>query len=85
MRTFGIKKKKQNEKEDSVQQTKVFYSNDITQLKETIGAQRDTMTGNMITYEEKLQESKHSLQSETTQLKQTISVLREKLEESDGK
>ena len=62
-----------------------MLTNDITQYKNTISAQRDTMTGNMIKFEEKIQESKQAMQNEITQLKQTIAMLREKLEGHNGK
>ena len=77
--------KQQIDKEERIQEAKAALTNEIIQLKETVGAERETMTANMITYEEKLQESKQIAQNEINQLKETIAVLRDQLEECNGK
>ena len=68
------------EKQQAVQAAVAASSDEILQLRQTIGALRDEMESDRIRHGEEMQSARVACREETQQLEQTIIALRDKME-----
>jgi len=71
------------EREESVQETRVQYAGEVSELEQTVLSLREELEINTLGYEDKIRELQRDAQVDQSRLQETILVLREQMEQGN--